>query len=144
MDLHHLVDHLDQHGARLRVRDGRLILTAPPHVAGDPDIVAAITANKVLLIAHVRGVATGHTLGFCTVCDAAVTTHYRPAGKHPKCRLRPGCSGRHEPRPVDVERLSAICAPAAPKQPPAPRKPPTKFLLGPRPPWPANTGSTRP
>ncbi len=105
----------------------------------DPDVAAVITDNKTLLMAHVIGTATGHTLAFCTTCNAAVVTHYRPSGKWPTCRLTPGCAGRHEPRDTDVSRLAAIDAPQAPKQAAPPRKPPTKHLLGPRPAWPTST-----
>lgn len=142
MDLHQLLDHLDHHHVRLHVGAGRLHLIGPARIATDPEVGAAITEHKTLLMAHIIGTRTGHTIGFCTTCNAAVITHYRPSGKAPTCRLTPGCDGRHQPRPADVSRLAAIGAPSAPKQAAPPRRPATKFLLGSRPPWPSTLDST--
>jgi hypothetical protein len=138
--MHHLrelLDTLNDHGATLDVEGDRLVLSGPRRICDDPDIITAISLNRSLLIGDTVGASTGHTLGFCTACGEPSLTHYKPpkAG-YPKCRITPHCEGRHEPRAVDVERLTTAGAPERPKQPRPPRKHHNRRLLGPMPTWP--------
>ena len=153
MNLLDTLDLLDVRGVTLRL-DGHRI-----KAAGPPDAIDALSddlrQHRDLLHAHVLGVASGHLLAFCDECGEATITAVkdssgRPRSSHdeddgyydrwPHCRMTPGCSGRHHPRPADLA-ARANC-PAPPSTPRPPAKVDKRRLLGPRPPWPSPPTTT--
>lgn len=131
MDLPELLDRLDDPTVELtHTTHGELQLRAPKQILDDPAICEAITRHKPLLIAHLDGLRTGHPAGICDKCRAVSLTHYNPRGTHPKCRMTPGCPGRHRPRPADIQRCTTAGAPPAPKQPKPPPHQPRQRLCG--------------
>ena len=136
MTLIELLDHLDLHDCTLRATTTSLHLLGPGRVRKDPEVLAALKANKLLLIWHVYSRRTGHSLGFCTECSLPSLVHFRPSAKFPKCRMTPKCEGRHEPREADRKLLKKLKAPPRPTIPRVPATPEKSRLLGPRPTFP--------
>jgi hypothetical protein len=109
---------------------GALRLYAPPDVRAR--LGAAIAEHHGLLTAHTRGLTSGHAIAPCGACGQPAIVHVRRRPP-PRCRMTPGCAGRHRPRPADTAaRARAPAPPKAPAPPPHPRP----ILLGPWPPWP--------
>ncbi len=138
MLLHQLLDIIDHDpDVHIEVSGHRIRLTGSP--LSRAVVRADVAHHRDLLMAHLRGVDTGHVLAFCDTCGAAtVTAAKAPHGKErtnwPTCRETPRCTGHHRPRPADLARRRD-----APAPPPQPQPSPAEHkgrLLGPRPPYP--------
>jgi hypothetical protein len=136
MTLIELLDHLDHHDCTLRATTTRLHLLGPGRVRKDPEVLAALKENKLLLIWHVYSRRTGHSLGFCTKCSLASLVYYDPSAKFPRCRMTPKCEGRHEPREADRKLLKRLKPPERETVPRTPATPDRSRLFGPWPPFP--------
>ncbi len=136
MDLRDMLDRLDRAGAHLGSGAGGLHLTAPRTVRTDPEVRDTIRSNRGLLLASIAAGHTGHVIGFCDRCGAASLVHFNPRGKPPRCRITPGCDGRHHPRVRDVQRMRDTGAPAQPAQTRPAARPARKRFLGPFAAWP--------
>jgi hypothetical protein len=129
----HVLDVLDQLDAAhvtLSVTGGRLIVDAPPDAITD-DLATAVREHRDLIVAIVLGRATGHAPGVCSTCGELSMVH--ASRNPPTCRLTFGCEGRHQPRPVDLARVTRRKPPAE-AEPPS--KPSHKRYFGTWPTWP--------
>ncbi|HXH56558.1 hypothetical protein [Iamia sp.] len=137
MGLADLLDALDDGPVDLDLIAGRLRLTGPPGTRAE--LGPAIARHRALLIAHLGGRRTGHALAPCTTCNQVSMTAVK-RGSWPACRMTPGCTGRHQPRPADLARLAT--APRPPAQATPDRRPATKRLAGTWPCYPPIIGDT--
>lgn len=136
-----VLDRLEDAGYRLdvTVRDDRLkLVTHGPEGIADPALAQAIRQHRDTLVNIVIARRTGHVPAPCSRCgEVTFTPFLQPNGIRrstwPTCRFTPGCPGRHQPRPCDLERTAAVRPPRQADQPPTPS---TKRLLGPQIPFP--------
>jgi hypothetical protein len=91
-------------GAVLDVVASRLRVDAPTGAITD-DVAARIRQHRDILIAAVIGRGTGHALAPCTACGRESMTNLANT-TWPRCRLTPGCEGRHEPRPAELASIT--------------------------------------
>lgn len=77
--------------------DGSFIFTS----TGDADLDARIASCQTLLRYELAGRATGHIFAACDHCGrASMTRAKRDKNRQwPRCRMTPGCPGRHRPPP---------------------------------------------
>lgn len=143
MDLLQLLDTIDTTGMHINEAGGQLKLTGP---AGDrAPVRAAVAHHRDLLLAHLRGINTGHLLAFCDHCGEATLTaakaaHGKARAIWPTCRMTPACPGHHHPRPTDLARWRD--APSPPPQPQPPPRARRSQLLGPLSPYPPSNNYT--
>ena len=115
MTLLDVLDRLDMLDIAIVSRGGRLITRAARGTIDD-DLRAQIGTHRdmLLIVAVSRG--TGHAPGPCTGCGgismvAGWNSNGKPRDPWPRCRLTPGCEGRHQPREIDLARTAHKPAP---------------------------------
>jgi hypothetical protein len=88
-----LLDGLDRRGLSPELRGGRLTLVGDMSTI-DPVVMVAVRWHAGLLRAVVLGRETGHIVGVCDRCGEWTFIHKT---KTPRCRMTPGCKGKHQP-----------------------------------------------
>lgn len=122
MNVLDLLDQLEAHGVRLSVRDGNRLVTRSP--GGIPtELVPHLRHHRDVIVAALNGFRLGVPLAPCTHCGrvSAVALRdqaHRPRKVWPRCRMKPGCPGRHMPRHVDLERIDPVLLPNPEAEPP--------------------------
>jgi hypothetical protein len=105
------VAHIDHHGGTITVRDGRPFVRVLPGTPRQDRLRAVLSSNRDLLLAvavgrqpiELKGEKVTHELVPCDKCGepsmVAITDAGERPGGHvwPRCRMTPGCLGRHQP-----------------------------------------------
>jgi hypothetical protein len=102
---------IDRHGGRIEVRGGRPYVKVAPGTPDQEWLRGALAGQRDLLLAVALGRVgvkrRGHTVHHDLVPCAAygepsmvAITAERQSGRAPwpRCRMTPGCEGRHQPR----------------------------------------------
>ncbi len=91
-----LLAALEQRGIHLTVDQAGRLSTDAPRGAITDDIAIAVRSHRDLIVAALIGRRTGHAFGRCTTCaEESMVAIDRTTW--PRCRMTPGCQGRHQP-----------------------------------------------
>ena len=132
MNANDIVNALADLGATLHLTSGEgpgpTITVDAPSGAIDEQLANLIRSNRTMIINVLLGRSTGHVLSACTQCGLETMVNAsRPVRK---CRMTPGCQGRHE-----IPKRHQVDSVKPPHEAPLPDRPAKSRLLGPRPQW---------